>query len=324
MEQDLVGKNALVTGSTSGIGLDIAKHLLARGATVMLNGVFPNPDAMTEFTNNTINDLKKDYGARVMMYPIDISSEANVKILIGVTLACTKGKLDILVNNAGIQRIGSIEEQSPETFDAVMKTNLYSARSAMHYAIPEMKRLGGGSIINIGSVHSHVSSNDRSAYCAAKQGLKAITECAASELKQDGITAHLICPAFVKTPLAEQPLDELANKLEASHQIPFATGRKLAEEWRLQFQNGTWVELSDISQLVGDIAAGKSNHKSGSSIVLGEDYVKNAVDNIVTFPDFTEWALKKLEQSAQPDNVPNSIHNKGQIHPKVPKATINK
>lgn len=307
--QDLTGKMAVITGSTSGIGLEVAKHLLARGANVMLNGIFvgANAEADKAAFEQTKAALQQQFPSqKVAFFGADVTRADQLNTLMGIAAGMGGGNIDILVNNAGIQRVGSVENQDPSTRDAVLATNLNGPLNAMHYAIPHMKKAGGGSIINIGSVHSIVSSNDRAAYCAAKQGLKAATECAAKELEGTGITTHIICPAFVKTPLAIGPVKDQAARIEKELGVSADEAYALAEQWRLQYQGGKWIELDALTQLIGDIAAKKTNHASGTSVLVGTEselYVNSAVDNIVTFPDAVAWAKAKLAEKQTPDMV---------------------
>ncbi|MEJ1978786.1 MAG: 3-hydroxybutyrate dehydrogenase [Acetobacteraceae bacterium] len=202
----LKGKVALVTGSTSGIGLGIARALAAEGADIVLNG-FGDP-ALIETTRA---GLAAEHGVRVIYDGADVSRAEPIAAMVAKAEA-TFGSLDILVNNAGIQYVAGIAEFPAERWDAIIAINLSSAFHAMHAAIPGMKRRGWGRIINIASAHGLVGSAEKSAYVAAKHGIVGLTKVAALELANDGITCNAICPGWVLTPLVQKQLDDRAQR----------------------------------------------------------------------------------------------------------------
>jgi 3-hydroxybutyrate dehydrogenase len=198
----LKGKTALVTGSTSGIGLAIAKALAADGANVMLNG-FGDVDG----PRAAVAAL----GVKVGYHGADMSQPAQIEAMVRACEA-ELGPVDILVNNAGIQHVAPVEDFPPERWDAVIAINLSSAFHAMRHALPGMRRRNWGRIINIASAHGLVASAQKSAYVAAKHGIIGLTKAAALETATSGITVNAICPGWVLTPLVQKQVDARAEK----------------------------------------------------------------------------------------------------------------
>ena len=196
----LAGRTALVTGSTSGIGLGIAEALAAAGADVMLNGL--GDETLVTQARQRVGGL----GVRVAYSAADISHPNQVEALIAYTVEHF-GALDILVNNAGIQHVAALEEFSPERWDAVIAINLSAAFHAMRHALPHMKSRGWGRILNIASAHGLVASPQKAAYVAAKHGLVGLTKVVALETARTGITCNAICPGWVLTPLVQKQID---------------------------------------------------------------------------------------------------------------------
>ena len=202
----LQDKVALVTGSTSGIGLGIARALAADGASLMLNG-FGDPAAIETLRA----DIASQHGVTVLHDAADVSKPSSIHAMTARAEA-ELGRLDILVNNAGIQHVASIESFPPERWDAIIAINLSSAFHAMQAAIPGMKARGWGRIINIASAHGLVGSADKSAYVAAKHGIIGLTQVAGIELANTGVTCNAICPGWVLTPLVQKQLDARAER----------------------------------------------------------------------------------------------------------------
>jgi 3-hydroxybutyrate dehydrogenase len=202
----LAGRVAIVTGSTSGIGLGIAEALAAEGAAIMLNG-FGDAGEIEKLRTG----LAAKYGVKVEYSGADMSKPAAIAGMVADAEA-KLGGVHILVNNAGIQFTAPIEEFPVEKWDAIIAINLSAAFHAMHAAIPVMKKAGWGRIINIASAHGLVASPHKAAYVAAKHGIVGLTKVAGIELANDGITANAICPGWVLTPLVEKQIADRAAK----------------------------------------------------------------------------------------------------------------
>ena len=199
----LQGKVALVTGSTGGIGLGIARALAAAGADVMLNG-FGAAEAI-----GSVVEQVRALGVRAMHDGADLMEHGGAAGLVGRTRAAM-GRLDILVNNAGIQHTATIAEFPAAKWDAVIALNLSAPFHCMQAAIPGMVEAGWGRIINIASAHGLVGSAQKSAYVAAKHGLIGLTKVGAIELANAGVTVNAICPGWVLTPLVQAQVDARA------------------------------------------------------------------------------------------------------------------
>ena len=202
----LHGKVALVTGSTSGIGLGIARALAAGGADLMMNG-FGDPAEIERLRAG----IAEASGVRVAYDGADLMHGAEVTALVARTREALGGP-DILVNNAGIQFTAQIEVFPAEQWDAVIALNLTAAFRAMQAAIPAMRERGWGRIINVASAHGLVASAEKGAYVAAKHGLVGLTKVAAIELANAGVTCNAICPGWVLTPLVQKQLDARAER----------------------------------------------------------------------------------------------------------------
>jgi 3-hydroxybutyrate dehydrogenase len=206
----LKGKAAIVTGSTSGIGLGIARALAAEGVNVVLNG-FGDPDQIRQIRS----ELESAHGVRTIHSGADMSRPAEILTMV-VETAKIFGSVDILVNNAGIQYVAPVDEFPPEKWDAIIAINLNSAFHTIRAALPGMKAKGWGRIVNIASAHGLVASPFKSAYVAAKHGLVGLTKTVALETAGKGITCNAVCPGYVLTPLVEKQIDDQAKV----HKIP--------------------------------------------------------------------------------------------------------
>jgi 3-hydroxybutyrate dehydrogenase len=200
----LKGKVAIVTGSTSGIGLGIARALAAEGAHILLNG-FGAPDAIEALRQ----EIEATHGVAVRYSAADMTKPPEIASMVQAAQA-ELGGVHVLVNNAGIQHTSTIADFPPEKWDAVIAINLSAAFHAMQAAIPLMKQAGWGRIINIASAHGLVASAQKSAYVAAKHGLVGLTKVAGIELANAGITCNAICPGWVLTPLVQAQIDARA------------------------------------------------------------------------------------------------------------------
>jgi 3-hydroxybutyrate dehydrogenase len=209
-EGALARRVALVTGSTSGIGLGIARAFAGAAASVVLNG-FGKADEIRE----TVSGLSTEYGVKAIYSPADMTNPSAIAEMIGLTLD-TCGRLDILVNNAGIQHVSPIEGFPVEKWDAVLAINLSSAFHTTRLALPAMRKQGWGRIINVASAHGLVASPYKSAYVAAKHGIVGLTKVTALETAEANVTCNAICPGYVWTPLVEAQIEGQAK----SHGIP--------------------------------------------------------------------------------------------------------
>jgi 3-hydroxybutyrate dehydrogenase len=201
----LTGKTALVTGSTSGIGLGLARALAAQGASLILNGFGDAQAAQAE-----IAGLVKA-GARVGFHGADLSRASEIADLMQYA-ASEFGGVDVLVNNAGIQHVAPVEEFSPERWDAVIALNLTASFHTTRLALPTMKQRNWGRIVNVASVHGLVASTGKAAYVAAKHGLVGLTKVTALETARTGVTCNAICPGWVLTPLVEKQVQARAER----------------------------------------------------------------------------------------------------------------
>jgi len=208
--RSLEGKVSLVTGSTSGIGLGIARALAAAGSAVVLNG-FGKPEDIVEAQAR----IGSEFGIRVSYSPADMSKAESICGMIEQTLD-DYGRIDILVNNAGIQHVAPIEQFPIEKWDAIIAINLSSTFHTTRAALPAMRRNGFGRIINIASAHGLIGSPFKAPYVAAKHGIVGLTKVIALETAEDDITCNAICPGYVYTPLVEAQIDGQAK----SHGIP--------------------------------------------------------------------------------------------------------
>lgn len=201
----LEGKTAIVTGSTSGIGLGMAKALARAGANVMLNGLGDGQEIEA-----ARRDLDRQGSGAVLYHGADMLAPGEIADLIATTRD-KFGGVDILINNAGIQFVSPIEEFPPEKWDAIIGVNLSSAFHSIRAVTPLMKQAGWGRIINMASAHALVASPFKAAYVAAKHGLLGLTKTVALELAAHNITVNAICPGYVRTPLVEKQIPDTAK-----------------------------------------------------------------------------------------------------------------
>jgi 3-hydroxybutyrate dehydrogenase len=242
----LTGKRALVTGSTSGIGLAIARALHAEGAEVVLNGFGDEA---------TIAALTAELGARHV--GADLTQRAGVEALMAAA-----GTVDILVNNAGIQFVSPIEDFPPEKWDQIIAINLSSAFHAIRAAVPGMKKKGWGRIINTASAHSLVASPFKSAYVSAKHGLAGLTKTLALELARTKITANCISPGYVWTPLVE-------NQIPDTMRARNMTREEVISEVLLERQpTKDFAQPSDLGELAVFLCRDAAQQITGTNISM--------------------------------------------------------
>jgi 3-hydroxybutyrate dehydrogenase len=206
----LKGKVAIVTGSTSGIGLGIAKVLAGHGADIVLNG-FGDAGEIEAIRAG----IERERRVRVVHDPADMSKGAAVRELIAATVG-RLGRVDILVNNAGIQFTAPVEEFPAEKWDAILAINLSAAFHGMAAAVPRMRQQGWGRIVNIASTHGLVGSIHKAAYVAAKHGLVGLTKVVGLETARSGVTVNAVCPGWVLTPLVEKQIGDIAREKKIS------------------------------------------------------------------------------------------------------------
>ncbi|MDI9855513.1 3-hydroxybutyrate dehydrogenase [Comamonas sp. 17RB] len=242
----LKGKTALVTGSTSGIGLGIAQALAQQGANVVLNGF-----GDTEGPLAAVREAGKAHGVRAAHHGADMSKAADIETMMAFA-ASTFGRVDILVNNAGIQHVAAVQDFPVDKWDAIIAINLTSAFHTTRLALPAMQQANWGRIINVASVHGLVGSAQKSAYVAAKHGIVGLTKVTALENATSGVTCNAICPGWVLTPLVQKQVDAKAAAQGISNEE--ATRQLLGEkEPSLQFT--TPAELGELAVFFCSAAA---------------------------------------------------------------------
>jgi 3-hydroxybutyrate dehydrogenase len=216
----LRGKTALVTGSTSGIGLAIARALAAQGANVVVNG-FGDAETIA-----AIEHELQALGVATMYHGADVSKPSQIEDMVRAAES-RFGRVDVLVNNAGIQHVAPVEDFPTERWDAVIAVNLSSAFHTVRMALPRMKQANWGRIINIASVHGLIASVQKVAYVASKHGIVGLTKVVALETATTGVTCNAICPGWVMTPLVQQQIDARAARDNLDND---AAGRSLVRE----------------------------------------------------------------------------------------------
>ncbi len=202
---DLRGQVAVISGSTSGIGLALARSVAERGGDVVLNGLGDAAEI-----EHTRSEIEAACGVRVCYHPADMRRSEDVADMV-TSAHRDLGRLDILVNNAGVQHVEAVEDFPADKWEQIIAINLSSTFYATRAAIPIMKAQGRGRIVNIASAHGLVASPFKSAYVAAKHGVLGFTKTVALELAQDNITCNAICPGFVETPIVEKQIADQAR-----------------------------------------------------------------------------------------------------------------
>ena len=238
----LKGKTALVTGSTSGIGLGIALTLARQGARVMINGFGDVEGALAQV---------RIHDAGAVFHGADMSKPEQIAEMVQACEA-QLGSCDILVNNAGIQHVARVEDFPVERWDAIIAINLSSAFHTMRAALPGMRARNWGRIVNVASAHGLVASANKSAYVAAKHGIVGLTKAAALETATTGITVNAICPGWVLTPLVQKQVDARAA---AEGVVDAEAKRRLLAEKQPSLQFTTPEELAELTVFLCSPAA---------------------------------------------------------------------
>src|ERR1700733_2107473 len=252
----LKGKNAVVTGSTSGIGLGIARAFAKDGANVLINGFGPADDIEKERAG-----IEKEFGVKAIYSPADMTKPAEIAAMIR-TAQTTLGSCDILVNNAGIQHVAPIEEFPIDKWDAIIAINLSATFHAIRTAVPYMKKQGWGRIINVASAHALVASPFKSAYVSAKHGLAGLTKTVALELAEHGVTANAICPGYVLTPLVQKKIPEQAKARGISEQAVMKDVLLAAQPTK------EFVEVSPIAALATFLCSDEAAQITGALLPI--------------------------------------------------------
>jgi 3-hydroxybutyrate dehydrogenase len=257
MERILEGQSALITGSTSGIGLGIAKLYAEAGAKVMLNG-FGKPEEIAA-ARAEIGALM---GVPAAPYsPADMSKPAEVRAMVAAAEA-EFGKLDILVNNAGIQFVSPVQDFPAEKWDAIIAINMSSNFHAIAAALPGMLARNYGRIINVASAHGLVASPYKTAYVAAKHGVVGLTKAVALEIAQANVTCNAICPGFVRTPLAEAQVPPLAAKFGVSEEVA------LKDHLLAKQPSKRWIEVEEVARMALWLVGPGSGGVNGSALSI--------------------------------------------------------
>ena len=252
----LKGLTALVTGSTSGIGLGIAKALASRGTNIVLNG-FGDAETIDAIRSEiaTQNDVA------VIHDGADLSREQAIEAMMKRTLA-EFGGVDILVNNAGIQHVAPIDEFPVDKWNAILALNLTASFHTIRLALPAMKRKRWGRIINIASAHALVASPYKSAYVAAKHGIAGLTKTVALEVATYGITMNAICPGYVWTPLVERQIPDTAKARGLTEQ-------QVINDVLLHAQpTKQFVQVSEVAALTAFLASREAASITGAIIPI--------------------------------------------------------
>jgi len=249
----LKGRTAIVTGSTSGIGLGIARALAARGCSVMLNGFGDAAEI-----GRLKDALAAEFGVRTAYSPADIGDAAQVGAMVEQAVS-ELGAVDILVGNAGIQHVAPVEEFPIEKWQQVIAINLSGVFYGVHHVLPHMRARGWGRIINIASAHGLVASAAKAAYVAAKHGVVGLTKVVALETAGSGITSNAICPGWVLTPLVQKQIDALAAREGLSGE---AAAKKLLGEKQ---PSGAFVTPEQIGELAVFLCSDAAAQITGSA-----------------------------------------------------------
>jgi 3-hydroxybutyrate dehydrogenase len=250
----LAGKVALITGSTSGIGLGIARSLAVAGAAIVLNGFGP-----TDQIKQAQDAIADEFGVTVRYSAADMTKPDAIGGMIAMTLE-EFGRLDVLVNNAGIQHVAPVDQFPAAKWDAILAINLSSAFHTIQHALPSMRKNGFGRIVNVASAHGLVGSPFKAAYVAAKHGIVGLTKVVALETAEDGITCNAICPGYVYTPLVEAQIDGQAR----AHGIP--RGQVIRDVLLAKQPNKRFATVEELGELTVFLASEAASSITGVAL----------------------------------------------------------
>lgn len=249
-------KVVAITGSTSGIGLEIAKHFASLKAKIIINGL-----ASQEIVENILGELTKLGATDILYQPANLAKPAQISQMFEA-IRNKFDRLDILVNNAGIQFVSPIEDFPEEKWEEIIRVNMISSFYTIKYALPLMKKNGWGRIINIASAHALVASPFKSAYVTAKHGLLGLTKTVALEVAQDNITVNAICPGYVKTPL-------VMNQIADTAKVRGISEETVLREIILKSQaTKKFVEIEEIANMVIFLCDDKASSITGAPLII--------------------------------------------------------
>jgi 3-hydroxybutyrate dehydrogenase len=249
-------KTAIVTGSTSGIGLGIARALAESGVNVVVNGL--GDPAVIE---KVVSELTREHDVGVLFDGADLSKPDEIATMVE-RARTTFGSIDIVVNNAGIQYVAPIEEFPIEKWDAILAINLSGAFHTSRLVVPDMKKNGWGRIINIASAHALVASPYKAAYVAAKHGIAGLTKTIALEVAEYGVTVNAICPGYVLTPLVEKQIPEQAKARGISEEAVVRDVLLAAQSTK------KFVEVSQIAALAAFLCSDAAASITGTLLPI--------------------------------------------------------
>ncbi len=252
----LSGKNAIVTGSTSGIGLAIAHVLASKGCNIMINGM-----GEKSVIDALVAELPQKYGVKTFYDGADMSKPAEIRNMVA---DCEKklGSVDILVNNAGIQFTAPVEEFPEAKWDAIIAINLSASFHSIKAALPGMRKRNFGRIVNIASAHGLVASEHKAAYVSAKHGIVGLTKVVALEAAEANITCNAICPGWVYTPLVQKQIEDKAK--EENTTVEKATANLLGEKQ----PNKRFVKPENIGGLIAFLCSEDGNPMTGEILSI--------------------------------------------------------